>query len=170
MSSVASPAMNGAASLLQQLAPDHAPPPIGWWPPAPGWWILAALLLVGVVLIALWLRSPQRRLRRAALQELQAMQATDDDTALAQSLEQLARRYAVARYGRAQVARLSGEAWIEFVCARGGSAWDGEPGRALLQHSYGHRGDSHRQQWLAGVRGFVRHRRRDPRRRKGSTP
>ncbi|TJY59557.1 DUF4381 domain-containing protein [Sinimarinibacterium sp. CAU 1509] len=162
--------MNGAANLLLQLAPDHAPPPIGWWPPAPGWWILAALLIVAVVLIVLWLRSPLRRLRRAALQELQAMQSTDDDTALAQALEQLARRYAVARYGRAQVARLSGRAWIDFVCARGGDAWAGAPGLALLQHSYGHRGDSHRQQWLAGVRGFVRHRRRDPRRRAGGAP
>lgn len=170
MSPTASPAMNGTATLLQQLAPDHAPPPIGAWPPAPGWWLLAALLVGLGVALVLWLRSPQRRLRRSALRELQAMQSTADDTALAQALEHLARRYAVARYGRTQVARLSGQAWIDFVCARGGGAWAGDAGHALLQHSYGHRGDSHRQQWLDGVRGFVRHRQRDVRRVRRSTP
>jgi hypothetical protein len=142
---------------LSQLAPAHAPPPPGWWPPAPGWWLAALLPLVAAALIALWRRRPAQRLRRAALRELrQIEQAGTDVTALARQLELLLRRYAVARYGREAVARLSGERWIAFVAAHGGTALSGTVGLELLRSAYGGGGDgTSRSLWLSGARGFL---------------
>jgi hypothetical protein len=142
---------------LQQLAPAHAPPPPGWWPPAPGWWGLALLLLIAVVLPLLWLRRPAQRQRRAALRELRLLEASaGDDASLARGLEHLLRRFAIARFGREPVARLSGEHWIAFVAAHGGAALAGEPGRELLRAAYGGSANASRAQWLNGARGFVR--------------
>ena len=157
-------------SLLSQLAPDRAPPPLGWWPLAPGWWGLMALLLIAAGAL-LWLRRrrqapPSRRWQRAALRELAALQAqTDlDDARLAQGVQQVLRRYAVVHYGREAVAALNGEAWIAFVVRRGGQAWAGDSGPALLRSAYGSPGadtaasrSTHREHWLQGARGFLRH-------------
>lgn len=146
---------------LSQLAPDRAPPPPSWWPPAPGWWLLA-LLLAAALAGALWWRQRSRRpslrgWRRIALRELARLEASAaDDAALARGLQQLLRRYALARYGRDAVAGLSGEAWIAFVVARGGSAWAGAVGAGLLRCAWGGRADADRDRWLAGARGFVK--------------
>jgi hypothetical protein len=149
---------------LDQLAAAHAPPPPGWWPPAPGWWGLALLLIGAAVLLALWLRSPTRRLRRAALLQLQQLErGAADDAALARGLEHLLRRYAVARFGREPVARLSGEPWLAFLAAHGGAALAGAPGQALLRSAYGGGGAADRDSWLSGARGFLRGPRRRPR-------
>lgn len=144
---------------LDQLAPAHAPVPVGWWPPAPGWWLLILALSILIVAAVLGLRRARRPgLRRAALRELGEIERLNDDAALAQRLESLLRRYAVVRYGRAQVARLSGAAWIEFVVAHGGAAWAGGAGQALLQSAYGGRARADRAAWLDGARGFLKSR------------
>lgn len=156
-------------TLLSQLAPDRAPPPLGWWPLAPGWWGLMALLLI-TALALIWLhrrrQAPSlRRWQRAALRELATLQtqADLDDAQLAQGLQQLLRRYAVARHGREDVAALSGDAWIAFVVRHGGQAWAGDSGAALLRCAYGPTGadttasrSTHRKRWLQGARGFLR--------------
>lgn len=158
------------AALLEQLAPDRAPPPLGWWPLAPGWWAVMGLLLLALALAA-WLRKRRRqpsvkRWQRMALRELAQLQATDDDATLARGLQQLLRRYAIARYGRETVAALSGEAWIAFVVRHGGSDWAGDSGRALLRCAYGGEATAHgghgapatpndRERWLRGARAFV---------------
>ena len=141
---------------LRQLAPDHAPPPVGWWPPAPGWWLLATLFLLALVALYLWSR-PQPRLRRLVLRELRHLESADDAT-LAEGLEQLLRRYAIARFGRSTVAGLSGQAWVDFVVAHGGEDWAGGAGSGLLRAAYGGAVNGQRQAWLAGARGFVRSR------------
>ena len=156
---------------LLQLAPDRAPPPLGWWPPAPGWWMLAGLLLTALAIGVWWRRRPRRpavrRWRRAALRELAQWQAAapthpSADAALAQAVQQLLRRYAVARYGRETVAALNGDAWIAFVVGHGGSAWAGETGRQLLRCAYGGGASTpgtsatDRERWLAGARGFLK--------------
>jgi hypothetical protein len=142
-----------ATDWLDQLAPDRAPPPPGWWPPAPGWWALAALLLVALAALLWWWRMRQRavprwqRLARKALRQLEAQARAGvddqgrplDDAALAQQLQGLLRRYAVARYGRDRVAGLSGDAWVAFVAAHGGTDWIGDAGRQLLRLAYGGR-------------------------------
>lgn len=144
-------------SLLAQLAPAHAPPPAGWWPPAPGWWLLLLVVLGLLVALLAWWRHPARRLRRAALAELRAIhRAGLDHAALAQQLESLTRRYAVARFGRHRVARLSGAAWLDFVVAHGGEAWKDDAGRQLLRAAYGGPVEGDRAAWFGGARGFVR--------------
>jgi hypothetical protein len=146
------------ANWLAQLAPDHAPPPVGWWPPAPGWWVLAGLVLIAAVASVVWLRRPSRRLRLSALRELRQIEAAGGaDAELARDLELLLRRYAVARFGRTAVAQLSGQAWISFVVSHGGEGWSGMAGSELLRAAYGGSpATTHRPAWLDGARAFLR--------------
>ena len=147
------------ADWLAQLAPAHAPPPPGWWPPAPGWWGLALLLLAAGAGLIIWWRRPTRRLRRAALREFAHLaRSGDDDRRLARDLENLLRRYAVARFGRAAVARLAGDAWVAFVVGHGGEDWSGGPGRSLLRAAYGGPAAADRRLWLSGARAFLKSR------------
>ena len=141
---------------LSRLAPPHAPHPAGWWPPAPGWWVLALILLASVAAFFHW-RS-KTRLRRIALREIRKLKSCDD-IALAKGLENLLRRYAIARYGGDRVAMLSGERWIDFVIEHGGSAWSKEAGASLLCIAYGGISRAHRTSWIAGAEGFIKERR-----------
>jgi hypothetical protein len=142
---------------LAQLAPAHAPPPPGWWPPAPGWWGLA-VLLVGIVALVYGLNRPAHRLRRAALRQLALLEQTTDhdDAQLARLLQDLLRRYAMARFGRETVAQLTGAAWVDFVVAHGGSGWAGDSGANLLRAAYGGEAPGERGRWFAGARGFLK--------------
>jgi hypothetical protein len=145
-------------SWLSQLAPAHAPPPPGWWPPAPGWWLLAALPLAAIALAILWWRDPYRRSRRAALRELRAIRAADADIAAsARAIESLLRRFAIAVFGRPRVARLTGDAWLQFVASQGGAPLAGEAGRSLLASAFGGGASNDRDCWIAGADAFVRH-------------
>jgi hypothetical protein len=142
---------------LSQLAPAHAPPPAGWWPPAPGWWLVAVLLLAAAAAAVAWWRDPYRRSRRAALRELRAIRAEESDlVASARAIESLLRRFAVAVFGGAQVARLTGDAWLAFVAAQGGTALAGEAGRSLLATAFGGSVSDDRECWIAGAEAFVR--------------
>lgn len=155
---------------LSELAPDRAPPPLGWWPLAPGWWGVIALLLLAIAVGVWWKRRMQRpsfqRWRRAALRELEQLQTASrhegDDATLACGVQQLLRRYAVVRYGRDTVAALNGGAWIAFVVDHGGSEWTGETGQRLLRCAYGGSTPTHgdaatdRERWLAGARAFLK--------------
>ena len=151
-------------SWLSQLAPAHAPPPPGWWPPAPGWWLLAVLLLAAAVAVVWWWRDPYRRSRRAALRELRAIRAEDSDiVASARAIESLLRRFAIAVFGAARVARLTGDAWLAFVAAQGGTQLAGDAGRSLLTTAFGGSPSDDRECWIAGADAFVRQARRAPR-------
>lgn len=143
---------------LAQLAPAHAPPPVGWWPLAPGWWALVVVLIAITVGFCVWHRSQPRRLRRSGLRELAKLEATTvGDAALARALENLVRRYAVARYGRETVAGLSGSRWLEFAVAHGATQWQGDAGSALLQAAYGGTPrTTERARWVAGARAFLK--------------
>lgn len=153
---------------LSQLAPAHAPPPPGWWPPAPGWWLLAVLLLGGASAALWWSRDPYRRSRRAALRELRAIRADDSDlVASARAIESLLRRFALAVFGSARVARLTGDAWLAFVAAQGGTALAGEAGRSLLATAFGGCASNDRESWIAGADAFVRAARRRAQARPG---
>lgn len=145
---------------LAQLAPPHEPTPAGWWPPAPGWWALALLLLLLAGGLVYWLLRPSNRLSRAALHELKQLEShPGDDGQLASELENLLRRYAIAIYGREKVANLSGDAWLAFVAAHGGTELAGEPGQSLLRAAYGSPVQIDRTLWLKGARDFLRRRR-----------
>lgn len=147
-----------------QLAPAHAPPPPGWWPPAAGWWLLAVLLLAAAGTAVWWWRDPYRRSRRAALRELRAIRTADFDAAAsARAIESLLRRFALAVFGSARVARLTGDEWLAFVAAEGGTPLAGEAGRSLLCTAFGGRGGDERECWISGADAFVRHARPKPR-------
>ena len=142
---------------LAQLAPEHAPPPPGWWPPAPGWWILLFLSALFIAYMIFRQFSTTARLQRAALRQLKILEsAAIDDIALARELEHLLRRYAVARFGRDRVAGLSGEKWIAFIIEHGGSAWAGGTGTRLLRAAYGGMATVDRAVILAGARAFLK--------------
>jgi hypothetical protein len=151
---------------LSQLAPAHAPPAPGFWPPAPGWWALA---LVALALAGWYWWAPARRLRRRALRELRALRAARapaaepaslDDAALARALESLLRRYALALFGSARVARLCGEAWLLFGARHGGAALAGGTGQSMLRAAFGggtRCADSEQPgQWLVAAEQFIR--------------
>lgn len=142
---------------LDQLAGAHAPAPPGWWPLAPGWWLILALLVLITGFIWWRYRQPQNRLRRTALRELAHLSSgAQDDAAFARALENLLRRYAVARFGREVVSGLSGERWIDFVVVHGGVDWRGTAGAALLQAAYGGAHQPERARWMSGARAFLK--------------
>ena len=124
------------ANWLDQLAPEHAPAPPGWWPPAPGWWVLATVLLGVAIGAWVWWRSPRRRLRAATLRELRKLCAADLTIGeSAQAVQNLLRRYALAVFGQETVARLNGAAWLEFLERHGAPTFGGDIGRSLLDAS-----------------------------------
>ncbi len=132
--------MNPETLPLRDL---HLPDPVGWWPLAPGWWILLALVLVALLLAwrVLHLRRRRNAARRLALAELArlvAAGAADRDLArLASALSQLLRRAMLAYAPRAEVAGLTGPAWLEWL-DRGleQQPFSCGPGRALSALPY----------------------------------
>ena len=142
---------------LTQLAPSHAPAAVGWWPPAPGWWIVGSLCILLTVFFIWKLRDPRRALRQAALRQLRVIRSSDaDGAAVARATENLLRRYALEVFGRERVARLTGEAWLNFVMNAGGHALAGAPGRSMLAAAFGNSGADDREQWFAAAEGFIR--------------
>jgi len=104
--------MNGPALRDIHLPPAH------WGPPAPGWWLLAALLLLAAIGVAWWLRRMARgKPARAALREIDALEAAHardgNTTHLADGASRLMRR--VARRVAPDVAAQTGAAWNAFV-------------------------------------------------------
>ena len=146
------------SNWLDQLAPEHAPPPPGWWPPAPGWWVLAVMLLGTAVFVALWWRSPRRRLQRATQGELRAIRAGHLTTGeSAQAIQNLLRRYALAVFGAEMVARLNGPAWLTFLAEHGAPMFAGPLGRSLLAASYrGEADGADRDAWFEAAETFLR--------------
>lgn len=110
--------MNPEDIPLREL---HLPPPVGWWPPAPGWWLLAALFLcaLGWLLWRAWQNWRRAAPRRLALAELARLQRTwqneRDVSALGARLSPLLRRAMLAYAPRAQVAGLTGQAWLAWL-------------------------------------------------------
>jgi hypothetical protein len=156
--------MNGVSinsDWLSQLAAEHAPLVPGWWPPAPGWWIVSVVLLAAVAGAVVWWRRPRRRVRRVALRELRRIRGTDTDPIhAARSVQNLLRRYALVAFGADRVARLTGQAWLHFVAARGAESLGGPLGQSLLATSFGGRIADHQQQdrdaWCAAAEQFLR--------------
>lgn len=133
--------MNPQADPLTQLRDIHLPEPVPLWPPAPGWWLLGVVAIL--VVIAGWWAYRRRfsPVRRTALRELDddlaAFRRHGDGQAFATQLSRLLRRYAVARFPHAEVAGLSGEAWLRFLDMTGGNGgFRNGPGRVLISAPY----------------------------------
>src|SRR5262245_24888599 len=105
--------MNEDAASLDRLHDIIIPPPIPWWPPATGWYVLAAILLAVVLVFVLraWLRWRDNAYRREALRSL-------DSAADVATIAALLRRTALAESSRAEIAALTGNAWVDWLAAR----------------------------------------------------
>ena len=120
----------------------HLPDPVSAWPPAPGWWATAALVLAALAAVLLWRRGRgQRRLRRAALQELESLHARftrdGDASRLCADLSALLRRSALLAVPRREVAGLTGERWLAWLDqGRPERPFQDGPGRALAEAPY----------------------------------
>lgn len=96
----------------------HLPEPIGWWPPAIGWWIVAVLILL-IIVASIWLfkrvtRKTAIKSAKKLLLKIQQDSYLDDHTKLIQ-MSILIRRTAISIFPRAEVASLTGNAWLEFL-------------------------------------------------------
>ena len=110
--------MNETALPLRDL---HLPDAIGWWPLAPGWWFLIAL----VAGFAAWFAWREYRLwlgnapRRHALKELARFENEylehRNPVVLGKQVSELLRRGMLAYAPRAEVAGLTGEAWLAWL-------------------------------------------------------
>ena len=99
----------------------HLPDPVGWWPLAPGWWVIIALAAAGLAWLAWrWYRAWRAEApRRHALRELARLEAEylehRNPVELGKALSALLRRGMLAYAPRADVAGLTGEAWLEWL-------------------------------------------------------
>ena len=120
--------MPATANPLDQLKDIHTPDAIGLWPPAIGWYLIAAFLIAALVLagVILWRRWQQNAYRRAALRECDDIEweitAGSDSRAAAIRIATLLKRTALSVFRRAEVAHLSGDAWILFLESKASEA------------------------------------------------
>lgn len=98
----------------------HLPEAVHWWPPAIGWWLLAILLPLTVA-AAFYLYKRLRRQTglKAARKMLAALrqEKNRDPAQTLVALSTLLRRVAISTTPRAEVASLSGAAWLAHLDA-----------------------------------------------------
>lgn len=116
--------MNPTAAALD-LRDIHAAAPPAFWPPAPGWWVLAIVLFVALMALAVWgyRRYLAFRQKRQIMHEIDKITDSylNKNTAIfVTEISTLLRRVALRRYDRAQVAPLTGAAWLRFLDDTGG--------------------------------------------------
>ncbi|TCL00760.1 uncharacterized protein DUF4381 [Shimia isoporae] len=117
--------------LINQLAEVPTPAPVSMAPQTPGWAILAALIAVGLFWLArrYWISHKANAYRRAALKALNS--AGNDPAAVSAILK----RTALAAYGRAEVAALTGSEWLDFLNRTSGK-FVGDTGTAIVSAAY----------------------------------
>jgi hypothetical protein len=126
---------------LAGLADIAVPDPVSWYPETWGWWVLGGALFVAALVLAI--RRARRfvadRYRREALRECEALDASlDSESRRAAALAELAvllKRTALSAWPRAEVASLTGHAWIDFLRRHGGRAGIDERMVRLLDDS-----------------------------------
>jgi hypothetical protein len=131
--------MAGNADLLKNLHDIHLPDPVSWWPPAPGWWLIVAAVAAYAALT--WWRGRTAQWRTQALLELQQIErelaASGDTARCVGELSALLRRVALTVRAPAQVAALTGDAWLKFLDESGGTyQFSGGAGRMLTTAPY----------------------------------
>lgn len=118
--------MDPQLPTLDALREIHLPEPISFWPLAPGWWLLAALILSAGIALAAVLRRRRNSPTRAALRELDGLEASYrqscDPVLLAVDLSKLLRRLCLVRFPREDVASSSGAMRADFLALDGHEA------------------------------------------------
>lgn len=121
----------------------HLPDPIGWWPLAPGWWALIALALAGLAWLAVRAFRAYRvgAARRYALKSLNriesAWEAGGNAVSVGIDMSELVRRTMLAYVPRADVAGLTGDAWLAWLDeGLANPVFVTGPGRALIELPY----------------------------------
>lgn len=127
--------------LLGGLQPIELPEPVAWWPETPGWLVLG--VCVGLLVMRAVLRWHGRwradAYRRAHLAEIDRLiaESPGDAAAVARQLAPLLKSAALQAYGRAEVAALSGQPWLEFLDAHyAGPRFLSDAGVSLLRLTY----------------------------------
>lgn len=104
--------------ILEQLKDIHQSAPVGWWPLAWGWWVL--LICLAILLVASVYVIRQHYLRRIAknqsLKALSQIQAQAPDWAVQVHL--ILRRVCLSYFPTEHVAKLHGDAWLDFLLAQ----------------------------------------------------
>ena len=99
----------------------HLPESVGWWPLAPGWWLLLLLLVAaaGFLLRAFLRRRAHAAARRKALRQLEESSSAyayhGNPITLGAEVSELLRRTMLAYAPRAEVAGLTGDAWLAWL-------------------------------------------------------
>ncbi len=99
----------------------HLPDATGWWPLAPGWWVLIVLaaLLLGWLLRRRWQRWKFESAQRYALRRLASIESAylehRNPVQLGKDVSELLRRSMLAYAPRAEMAGLTGEAWLRWL-------------------------------------------------------
>lgn len=153
--------LSGGETLEQALAlrDIHPPGTPGLWPPAPGWWVVLTLLIATLAALGtrVWRAHRARARRRRILAELAAVGARVRGVELAAAVSALLKRVALARFHRAEVAPLTGQAWLDFLDRHGGAGrFSAGPGRVLAEGPYAPALDLDPQALLDLARDWVR--------------
>lgn len=129
----------GNSSELDKLRDVHLPPPLDWWSVAPGWYLLGFMIVIALASLGYLLHrySIQGRPKRHALQLLAKYQRANANSQISCALiSELLKRVALAYYPRSQVAKLQGQAWLDFLNSTGKGV-DFNPVRTqLLERPY----------------------------------
>ena len=140
--------MNDMDAVLSQLRDIHEPAAVSFWPLAPGWWILLGLLVVIPLAVLAWraFRRGNRQARREALRELHQLREAytqhGNSVRTVSEISILIRRACLARYPRADVAGLTGDAWLAFLDKTGRTQqFSTGPGQILVTAPYRNRAD-----------------------------
>jgi len=127
------------AASLSNLRDIVEPAGITWWPVAPGLVLLGLLMLFWTAFIGLlwWRRWQRNAYRRAALQELAAIEERIHHPQTRnegiRQLSMLLKRVALAAYPRTAVASLTGDRWNAFLDRQiGGDTFSNGHGKVLV--------------------------------------
>lgn len=148
---------------LLQLKDIHLPPTPSIWPLALGWWLLLALFLIIAVywffLVRKYLRI--RKHKRILFDELAKLEEKLKDSPSKNNVAEtnvLLRRIALRYYPKANVASLTGGAWLEFLDQSGNTQnFSKGAGRILIDAPYraGELENYNRDEFISLIRQWV---------------